>query len=105
MQKLIGVNAGGLRVGEDHHNAKLTNHEVDLIRDSLDERERFIEQLQAAGYGKEQIRHAVKWQGLDVRSIAAKHDVSPSTVQDIHVCRRRSQPIARFKPVRVPDSE
>lgn len=31
MKKRIAVNERGLRVGEDHHNAKLTDHEVELL--------------------------------------------------------------------------
>ena len=33
MQKTVAVNEFGLRVGEDHPNAKLTDREIELIRD------------------------------------------------------------------------
>ncbi len=31
VKKRIVVNERGLKVGEDHHNAKLTDHEVELL--------------------------------------------------------------------------
>lgn len=42
-RKFIAVNERGHTLGEDHHNARLTNAEVDLLlelRDELDERGR-----------------------------------------------------------------
>lgn len=103
MKRSVGINAIGRRVGESHHNAKLTDHDVDLIREFLDERERFTKEMTAAGYGQEQIRHAVAWQKLDIRSIAAKFEVAPSTVQSIHTCQRRGQIPVKFKTIEDPD--
>lgn len=103
MKRTVGINAIGRRVGEDHHNAKLTNHEVDQIHKMLDERDRFVKQLEVAGYGRDQIRHAPKFVGLDIRSIAAKFDVASSTVQDIRTGRRRAQPPVKSKTIDVPD--
>lgn len=31
-ERIVAVNDQNLPIGEDHHNAKLTNHEIDLIR-------------------------------------------------------------------------
>lgn len=31
-KRMVGVNERGLRVGEDHHNARLTDYEVELMR-------------------------------------------------------------------------
>lgn len=103
MKRTISINATGRRIGEDHHNAKLTDGDVENIRRMLDERERFVEQLKAAGYGRDQIRHAPKFVGLDIRSIAAKFDVAPSTVQDIRTGRRRAQHPAKSKTIDMPD--
>lgn len=103
MQRVVRINASGLRIGEDHQNAKLTDQEVDTVRDLLDERERFSENLRRAGYSDWQIRLAVSWQGLDIRGIAAKFEVSPSLVQFIHTCQRRAQVVAGSKVVHVPD--
>lgn len=64
--KLVGLNEKGSRVGETHHRAKLTDHDVDLIRDLRDE-------------------------GLTYQEIADKFEVSKSTIRDIVKCRRRWQ--------------
>lgn len=74
MTDLVGVNEKGLRVGETHHRAKLTDQDVDLIRELHDE-------------------------GLSYREIAVKFEVSKSTVRDIIKCRRRFQFVARWKRV------
>ena len=37
MSKVVAVNDRGFRVGQDHQNAKLTNHEVDLLLELRDE--------------------------------------------------------------------
>lgn len=55
----IGVNDGGHVVGEDHHRAKLTDHDVWLI-------------------------HELKAEGLTYRQIAAKFDISKAQVG--HIC-------------------
>lgn len=70
---LITVNEDGRRVGESHPRAKLTDHEVELIRQLLDEG------------------------GLTQKGIADKFDVSYSTVKSISCCRRRAQTPARVK--------
>jgi len=44
LQTVVAVNAAGLRIGEDHPQAKLTNTEVELIRQLHDEGMRY-EQL------------------------------------------------------------
>lgn len=36
-RELVAVNEYNRRIGEDHHNAKLTNHEVDLARQLHDD--------------------------------------------------------------------
>lgn len=74
--KLVGYNEMGSRVGETHHRARLTDHDVDLIRDLRDE-------------------------GLTYQSIADKFEVSKSTVRDIVKCRRRWQRPERWKRVPV----
>lgn len=75
MTDLVGVSEKGARVGETHPRAKLSDSDVDLIRD-----------LHEAG--------------LSYRQIVAKFDedhlqVSKSTVRDIIKCRRRwGRPVA-----------
>jgi len=72
MSDLFAVNEAGYRIGQDHQNAKLTNHEVDLI---LELRE----------------------QCLSYAEIASKFDISKSTVRDICTGKRRCQCAFRWK--------
>lgn len=73
-KQLVGVNDRGLRVGEDHQNARLTNDEVELIR-----------QLNADGMGYGQI--------------AKKFDVSKALVAKICRYERRAECAVAWKPV------
>lgn len=72
MSKLVGVNEKGLRVGEDHPRAKLTNRDVELIRRLHEE-------------------------GMSYRKIAIKFDVSVMLVCYICTYRRRSSTAVAFK--------
>lgn len=72
--KLVGVSEKGARCGEAHPRARLSDEDIDLIRE-----------LHEAGVG--------------YRTIAAKFETSKSTVRDIVKCRRRGQPPARWKKV------
>lgn len=65
MNRLVKVNENGRRIGEDHQRAKLTDREVDQIRDLRDA-------------------------GMSYGQIAKKMDVGKTTVRDICVCRRRA---------------
>jgi DNA invertase Pin-like site-specific DNA recombinase len=71
---MIAINARGLRVGEDHQRAKLSNHAVELIR---------------------QLRDG----GMSYRAIADKFDVSHSTVWDICNFVKRASAPTRFRRV------
>ena len=75
--KLIGIGENGARVGETHHRAKLTDEDVDLIRELHED------------------------YGLSYRELAVKFEVSKSTIRDIVVCRRRWQLPVRWKRIRV----
>lgn len=63
----VAINEAGLRIGEDHQNAKLTNAEVDQIR-SLNE------------------------SGISYRHLAKMFEVSKITIAMIIRCERRAQP-------------
>lgn len=75
--RLVGLNEKGSRVGETHHRARLTDHDVDLIRDLREE------------------------YGLTYQEIADKFEVSKSTIRDIVKCRRRWQRPESWKRVPV----
>ena len=69
---IVGVNEEGKRVGESHPGAKLTDRDIDLIRQLHDE-------------------------GLGYTEIAVKFEISKGSVRDYVTCRRRAQYPTRFK--------
>lgn len=72
MKKLIGVNEKGLRVGQYHQRAKVTDAAVEMIRRLHED-------------------------GLSYRVIAEKFEIAKSTVQDICTYRRRATPVAKWR--------
>lgn len=75
----VQVNEHGRRIGESHPRAKLTDHEIDLIRELAEE-------------------------GMSYAEIAAKFDMKPnrasrSRISHIVACRRRGQTPAKVKRV------
>lgn len=66
MKRVVAVNENGKRIGEDHPRAKLTNHEVELIRE-----------MHGEGWG--------------YKRIADKFGVGKTTIQDLCTGRRRCQ--------------
>jgi hypothetical protein len=69
--KLVPVNERGLRIGEDHQHAKLTNREIDMLLE-------LREQLDAQG------KHL--W---GYKRLAKKFDISPSHAR--YVCKGHSR--------------
>lgn len=65
-EEIVGVSDQGYRVGQYHPRAKLSDHEVDLIRELYEEH------------------------GLSMQEIADKFEVAKSTVQDIVTYRKRA---------------
>jgi transposase len=78
MRKQIGINERGLRVGEDHQNAKLTDAEVDMIRE-------------------------LHREGLSYKALAVKFEVSKSLVRYIVQFKRRGQVASSWRTVHVQD--
>lgn len=68
---MVGVNAQGRVVGESHHRAVLSDHEVGLVLE-------------------------LRGQGFSYEWLAAKFEVSKSCVQKICTGRSRAQYPARF---------
>ena len=61
MEHLVAVNAGGYRIGEDHPNARLTNHEVELMIEMFEEGHHSLRQLaRVFDISKSQVRNIVK---------------------------------------------
>ncbi len=79
MKRVVGVNERGIRVGQDHQNAKLTNAEVDLLLELHD-------------------------QGWGYRRLATKFEISKRTVRGYCDGSRRGQVPARWKVIERPEA-
>jgi hypothetical protein len=75
--RTIAVNEKGLRIGEDHPNAKLTDHEVELVREMHEEYK------------------------ISYTKLADKFEVSKGAIAKICRYERRGQLAANFKKVGV----
>lgn len=73
---LVAVNDAGRRIGDSHHNAKLTDHEVDLVLRMYDE-------------------------GWGYKKLSAKFEVSRALIRGIVKGEKRSQTVAGWKRVHV----
>lgn len=71
---LVAVNANGVRIGESHPRARLTDWEVELIRQLHEDLEEPI------GY----------------RRLAAIFEVSKRTIRDVCAYRRRAETVAAW---------
>lgn len=81
----VQVNERGRRIGESHPRAKLTDHEIDLMRE-------LYEELRAEGMKN---REAAK-------VCSEKFDQHERSVRKIVHCERRAQTAARAKRVKTP---
>ena len=72
-KRMVGVNERGLRVGEDHQRAKLTDHEVEAMR--------HMHEVEKIGY----------------RRLCKMFEVSKTTVRRICNYEVRCQAIDRFR--------
>jgi predicted DNA-binding protein (UPF0251 family) len=66
MKKMVALNERRRRIGEDHPNAKLTDHEVELIRD-------------------------LREHGMKYKTLAEKFEVSKSTIAMVCRYERRGE--------------
>jgi hypothetical protein len=74
MRRTVALNEGDRRIGEDHQMAKLTDAEVELIRDLNDH-------------------------GLGYKRLAVKFDVSPSCIARICRFETRSHVAVKWKSI------
>lgn len=79
MRITVGINEFGQRVGQDHHRAKLTDNEVNIIRDMHD-------------------------QGIGYKRLAKTFEVSVALIRDIVKCRIRAQYPVRYKVIVVEEA-
>jgi DNA invertase Pin-like site-specific DNA recombinase len=73
--KIVGVNERGLRVGEDHQRAVLTDHEVETMR------------------------HLHEVDGIGYRRLVKMFEVSKTTVRRICAYQMRNQAVSKFRKV------
>ena len=73
---IVGLNENGRRVGESHALSKLTDHEIDLIRELYDD-------------------------GMSISEIARKFEIAKSYCWDICHYTKRCQTISRFKEIEI----
>jgi hypothetical protein len=79
MHKTVAVNEAGLRIGEDHQRARLTDHEIELLLALRDE---------GWGYGR----------------LAEKFEISKSHARGICRGKCRCQCAAGWKTVHLPET-
>lgn len=79
MQRIVRVSAKGLRVGEDHPRARLTDQEVDRARYLHEE------------------------EGLGVVELSRIYEISKGSMHDLLSYRRRATPVAGTRVVRIPE--
>lgn len=75
MQRTVAINDAGLRIGEEHPNAKLTDAEVEIIRQLHEE------------------------DGLSYKSLAEKFEISKGAVAKICRYERRAQYPVKWKEI------
>lgn len=90
-RRLLAVNDRGHVIGEQHHRAKLTDHDVDLVLDLLEARDALIAKLRRAGASCRQVQLALIVTQLSAEHIAGKFEVSRRTIRDIGLGRIRGQ--------------
>jgi hypothetical protein len=98
--RLVAVNAAGHRIGEGHHRAILTDHEVDLMLALLDEREALLERCQREGRTRSQTDKELNVCRLSFGMLAIAFEVSKAAVVAIHRGDRRGQITAGWKRVK-----
>lgn len=84
----VGVSDTGRRCGETHHRAKLSDHDVDLMRELAEDT---------------LLEDGTILPGLSYGQLAEKFEVSRGTAFDIVKCRRRYAIALKYKIVHVPD--
>lgn len=97
--RIVAVNERGARIGEGHPKATLTDHEVDLLRELLDERTELLRSCRAVGMSDADIERTMRKARLSYGLLATAFEVSKSTVYRINTYAVRAQTVAGFKRV------
>jgi hypothetical protein len=102
MIKLVAINERGRRIGEGHNMAKLTDHDVDLVLNLLEEREKIIRSLTKYGLARCEIDQVLATAQLSYKGIGDKFEVTKQCIWRISMCKTRGQYPARWKRVEQP---
>lgn len=81
--RIIKTNERGRRIGESHPRAVLSDHEVELLLELLDERRDVIDRLQEMGATQTAIDGMLTFKGLSYRLLAEKFEISKGHVGKI----------------------
>lgn len=99
MTRLVAVNERGLRIGEGHPRAVLSDHEVELLLQLLEERAELLRQCRAVRMSAADIERSMIKARLSYGLLAKAMEVSKATVYRIATYKCRAQTAARFKRV------
>ncbi len=97
--KLVAINENGIRMGEGHGRAKLTDHDVELIQSLLEAREVLIAEYTKVGLARGFVHRVLNEKQLSYAWIAEKFEVSKSLIKRIDNGVVRSRPAVRWKRV------
>lgn len=89
--RMLALNDRGYVIGEQHHRAKLSDHDIELILSLIEARDALVREYTAVGLGRRQIQDVLTRAQLSERWIAEKFEVSRRTVRDIRGGRIRGQ--------------
>jgi hypothetical protein len=81
--KLVAINENGMRMGEGHGRAKLSDEDVELIQSLLECRDMLIDEYTKVGLTWGFIRNVLAEKQLSYRGIAVKFEISKSHVRHI----------------------
>ena len=99
--KLVAINENGMRMGEGHGRAKLTDEDVELIQSLLECRDMLIAEYQKVGLTRGHICNVLTEKQLSYRHIAEKFEVSKSLIKAICDGKVRGRVAIEWK--RVPE--
>jgi hypothetical protein len=97
--KLVAVNHQGMRMGEDHGKAKLSNRDVELILSLLECREMLIAEYTKVGLARPQIERSLHTAQLSFAGIGEKFEVGKSQIRRIWLGEQRGIQAERWKRV------
>lgn len=99
MPRLVAVNERGFRIGEDHPRAVLSDHDVELLHQLLEERAELLRQCRAVRMSAADIERSMIKARLSYGLLAKAMECSKATVYRIATYKLRCQTVAGFRRV------